>query len=247
MKWKIERSSAHKYERTLQFFTFFPAIYSTYNGSARKKSTWIFSCARVRITTSSFSPGKYVHIYNRLARRKRIWRLCWFVAARISCGYILPMVDVNPAQIGTYGATWLWCNLRSQLARLMLYRQITNRQPHIILWWKNVWMYINFPWKNVMVWANIHMKNVNDGDFDTNMNYNMCMKVILLFIGIELRIIDKYIHLYHAYCYLHHLCTWWCRCICIWICKWICRCICKCIWYIILVIYYSIDICMCKW
>ena len=57
MKWKIEGSSAHKYERTLHFFTFFPAIYSTYNGSARKKSSRIFSCARVRITTLSFSPA----------------------------------------------------------------------------------------------------------------------------------------------------------------------------------------------
>ena len=57
MKWKIEGSSAHKHERTLHFFTFFPAIYSTYNGSARKKSSRIFSCARVRITTSSFSPA----------------------------------------------------------------------------------------------------------------------------------------------------------------------------------------------
>ena len=57
MKWKIDGSSAHKHERTLQFFTFFPAIYSTYNGSARKKSSRIFSCARVRITTSSFSPA----------------------------------------------------------------------------------------------------------------------------------------------------------------------------------------------
>lgn len=57
MKWKIDGSSAYKHERTLQFFTFFPAIYSTYNGSARKKSTWIFSCARVRITTSLFSPA----------------------------------------------------------------------------------------------------------------------------------------------------------------------------------------------
>ena len=42
---------------TLQFFTFSPAIYSTYNGSARKKSSRIFSCARVRITTSSFFPA----------------------------------------------------------------------------------------------------------------------------------------------------------------------------------------------
>ena len=58
MKWKIDGSSGHNHERTLQFFTFSTAIYSTYNGSARKKkSSWIFSCARVRITTSSFSPA----------------------------------------------------------------------------------------------------------------------------------------------------------------------------------------------
>ena len=37
------------------------------------------------------------------------------------------------------------------------------------------------------------MKNVNDGDFDTNMNYNICMKVMLLFIDIKLRIVGKYI------------------------------------------------------
>ena len=57
MKWKIEGSSAHKRERILQFFTFFPAIYSTYNGLTRKKSSWIFSCARVRIRSNEFSPS----------------------------------------------------------------------------------------------------------------------------------------------------------------------------------------------
>ena len=40
---------------TLQFFTFFPAIYITYNGLARKKSSRIFSCARVRIISNEFS------------------------------------------------------------------------------------------------------------------------------------------------------------------------------------------------
>ena len=60
------------------------------------------------------------------------------VAARIDHGHILPRLDVNSAQIGIDGATWLRCNLRSQLARLILYRQIANRQPHIILQWKNV-------------------------------------------------------------------------------------------------------------
>ena len=82
-------------------------------------------------------------------------------------------------------------------------------------------------------------KNVNDVDFDTNINRDICMKVMFIFIYIELRTVYRYIYLYHAYCYLHHLCAWWCRCICIWICK--------CIWYITLVIYHSIDICICKW
>ena len=58
-----------------------------------------------------------------------------------------------------------------------------------------------------MLLVNIHMKNVNDVDFDTNMSIDMCMKVILLFIGIELRVAYKHIYLYHAYCYLHHLCA----------------------------------------
>ena len=58
-----------------------------------------------------------------------------------------------------------------------------------------------------MLLVNIHMENVNVGDFDTNINHDMCMKVMLLFIDIKLRIIDKYIYLYHAYCYLHHLCA----------------------------------------
>ena len=46
-----------------------------------------------------------------------------------------------------------------------------------------------------MLWVNIHMKNVNDVDFDANMNYNMCMKVMLLFIDIKLRVVDKYVYL----------------------------------------------------
>ena len=58
-----------------------------------------------------------------------------------------------------------------------------------------------------MLLVNIHMKNVNGGDFDTNINRNMCMKVMLLFINIKLYIVYKYIYLYHVYCYLHHLCA----------------------------------------
>lgn len=50
---RVERASAQAH---LTFFTFFPARYSTYTGSAQKKSSRIFSCARVRITASPFSP-----------------------------------------------------------------------------------------------------------------------------------------------------------------------------------------------
>ena len=49
------------------------------------------------------------------------------------------------------------------------------------------------PTKNVTMRVNIHMKNVNDVDFDANMNYNMCMKVMILFIDIKLHIVDKYV------------------------------------------------------
>ena len=51
------------------------------------------------------------------------------------------------------------------------------------------------------------MKNVNYIDLDANMLIDMCVKVILLFIDIKLRIVYKYIYLHHAYCYLHHLCA----------------------------------------
>ena len=63
------------------------------------------------------------------------------------------------------------------------------------------------PMKNVMMWVNIHMKNVNDGDFDANINRDMCMKVMFIFIDIKLHTVYKYIYLHHAYCYLHHLCV----------------------------------------
>ena len=40
---------------------------------------------------------------------------------------------------------------------------------------------------------------MNDVDFDTNINRDMCMKVMFIFIDIKLRIVGKYIYLYHAY------------------------------------------------
>ena len=140
------------------------------------------------------------------------------VAAWIDYGYILSMVDANSAQIGSDGVTRLWCNLRSQLVRLMLYRQVISRQLHIILRWKNVWTYTNLSrkmwWcKRIFTWKNV---NDNDVDFDTNINRDMCMNVMFIFIDIKLRIVCEYMYIYHAY----YLCAWWCRCNCIWICKW---------------------------
>ena len=124
-----------------------------------------------------------------------------------------------------------------------LCRTQNKRQLHIILLQKNVWMYTNLLRKMWWcVWIFI-WKNVNDVDFDANINRDMRMKIMILFIDIKLRVVYKYIYLHHAYCYLNHLCAWWCRCICIWICK----CICRWIQYITSVIYYSINICMCKW
>ena len=148
------------------------------------------------------------------------------VAARIGYGHILSRISANSAQISTDGVTWLWCNRAYNLfavyhidklptdnctsfynGKMCECTQISYEKMWCC-WWIFIW------------------KNVNDIDFDTNINHDMCMKVMLLFIDIKLRIIDKYIYLYHLYCYLHHFCAWWCRCICIWICRCMCRWIC---------------------
>ena len=78
MKWKIEGSSAHKHERTLQFFTFFLAIYSTYNGSARKKNRHGFSHVCVCGLCQTNFPPSNICLYT-IAERRRTG-----VAARIA-------------------------------------------------------------------------------------------------------------------------------------------------------------------
>ena len=83
MKWKIDGSSAHKYERTLQFFTFFPVIYSIYTGSARKKSSRIFSCVCV----------------------------CGLSKIKISLSNIIPIYYCGAAQDRRGGSNWLWAYL----------------------------------------------------------------------------------------------------------------------------------------
>ena len=72
-----------------------------------KNRPGFFSCAYVRITASPFSPANMC-IYIMVARRKTAGSLRWLVTARIDSGHILSRVDVNSAQIGTGGATWLW-------------------------------------------------------------------------------------------------------------------------------------------
>ena len=144
----VERAQVRTH---LTIFYIFPSnIQYIYWIGAEKIELDFFVCACADYNIIIF-PGKYLHIYNRVARRKRIWWLCWFVAAQIDHGHILPRANINSAQIGTDGATWLWCNLRSQLVCRISYRQVISRQPHIILQWKNVWMYINLPCKNVMM------------------------------------------------------------------------------------------------
>ena len=63
MKWKIDGSSAHKHERTLQFLHF-SQQYTVHIMARREKNrAEFFSCARVRITASPFSPANmYVYI-----------------------------------------------------------------------------------------------------------------------------------------------------------------------------------------
>lgn len=78
MKRKIDGSSGHKHERTLQFFTFFPAIYSTYNGSARKKSSRIFLICACGLDKTNFSPSNICLYIIAAVRRKQTgqaWRL----------------------------------------------------------------------------------------------------------------------------------------------------------------------------
>ena len=112
MKWKIDGSSAHKHERTLQFLHF-SQQYTVHIMARREKNrAEFFSCVRVQVTASPFSPANMC-IYIMVARRKTTGRLRWLVAARIDYWHILPMVNANVAQIGSDGATRLWCSLRS--------------------------------------------------------------------------------------------------------------------------------------
>ena len=77
MKQWIDAKNPRAYV-TLQFFTFFPAIYSTYTGSARKKSSRIFSCVRVRIRSNEISPSNiclYIIAATMRKQTGQAWRL----------------------------------------------------------------------------------------------------------------------------------------------------------------------------
>ena len=99
MKWKIEGSSAHKHERTLHFLHF-SQQYTVHIMARREKNRAGFSHVRVRIRSNEFSPINICLYIIAAAIRTG-------VTARIRCGYILPRIGVNPAQIGTDGMTRL--------------------------------------------------------------------------------------------------------------------------------------------
>lgn len=81
----------------LTIFYIFPSyIQYIYWLNAEKIEPDFLTCAYAAYSIAIF-PGKYVHIYNRVAWRKRRWRLCWLVTVRIDCWHILPRVDVKAA------------------------------------------------------------------------------------------------------------------------------------------------------
>ena len=173
MKWKIEGSSAHKHDRTLPFFTFFPEIYSTYNSSARKKSSRIFSCARVRIRLNEFSPSN-ICLYTIAATMRgsgQAWRL--ELATDISCLWWI-QTRLKSAQMARHGYDEICAH--NLFAVYHIGKLPANNRTsfyngkmcectqifHVKMWFCG-WIFI---WKNV-----------NDVDFDANINCDMCMKV----------------------------------------------------------------------
>lgn len=107
LKQKIDRSSGHRRKRTLHFFYIFPSyIQYIYWLGAEKIEPDFLMCAYAAYSIAIF-PGKYVHTYNRVTRRKLLWQLYWLITAQIALGHILSRVDVKAAQLGSNGVTWL--------------------------------------------------------------------------------------------------------------------------------------------
>lgn len=90
----------------LTILIFFPAIYGIYNSSAQK-NRHEFSHVRVWIKLCRFSTSNIFLYINAAALCKQTGRLRTSVVARIGYRYILSIVDVISAEIGTGGATWL--------------------------------------------------------------------------------------------------------------------------------------------
>ena len=86
-------------------FLHFSQQYTVHIMDRREKNrAEFFSCARVQVTASPFSPENMC-IYIMVARRKTTGRLRWLVTARIDYWHILPRIGANLAQIGSDGAT----------------------------------------------------------------------------------------------------------------------------------------------
>ena len=83
-------------------FSHFSQQYTLHIMDRREKNrAEFFTCARVQVTASPFSPANMC-IYIMVARRKTTGRLRWLESA---VGIYLPMVGANSAQIGSDGAT----------------------------------------------------------------------------------------------------------------------------------------------
>lgn len=164
-------------------------------------------CACAGYSVAIF-PGKYVHIYyGRAAQNDREAQV-----ARHGSNRLLAYLVQDRRKLGSNLLRWRdIAMMKSALIACLPYIIQTSYQPttaHHFIMEKCVNVHKS-PTKKCDELMNIHMKNVNDVYFDTNISINMRMKVnvMFIFIYIELRTVYKYIHLYHTYCYLHHLCA----------------------------------------
>ena len=132
---------------TLHFFTFFPAIYSTYNGLARKNRPG-FSHVRVcGLGQTNFPPIIYAYIQSRRRCANKQDRRGGSNRLRAYLVYGEYKTRLKLAQMARHGYDAICTH---SLFTVYHIDRFPSRQPHIIWRWKNVWMYTNLLWKNVM-------------------------------------------------------------------------------------------------
>lgn len=101
IKWKIDGSSAHKHERTLQFLHFFQ-LYTVHIMAGREKIDRIFSCVCARIKLCRFFPSNMcLHI---ITTARLFWLMTDF-CAEPSMYMPLRRTRQDDVQVAWYG--WL--------------------------------------------------------------------------------------------------------------------------------------------